>query len=222
MAAYSPIRAVIFDLDGTILDSETVSREISRPIIRKHIGRDLSDNEFEGLKGKVWTSIFEQWVPGRGLEIHNEIVEAWDRDQPPVPAYPGIAVTLHTLRKMGLALAIVTSRDSGHVPGMLKQNHLKSYFDTLVGQEETTRHKPFPDPFLLAASELGIPASECLSIGDQPGDIIASRAAGIRSGAALWGEGRLEQLSGEEPDHVFREPHDIIDFLNSGDGWKYS
>ena len=83
----------------------------------------------------------------------------------------------------------------------LEQVGLASSFDAIVTFEETARHKPLPDPVLLALDRLGLPAHGALFVRDSPHDMHAGRAAGVRTAAAQWGPFSREELAVAAPDY---------------------
>lgn len=208
--------AIIFDFDGTLVDSERVTLEVSRPVISKYLGRPITDEELNSLKGKVWKIELARIVPGRDRELHEEIVREFERKNPAIDAYPSVHRLLSDLRDMEISLGIASSRRSDNIRSILEKLGMDEYFEIVVGQEDTRRHKPDPDPLLLAAAGMNTLGEKCIYIGDQPGDIQASRAAGMLSGAALWGEGKPDEMVPAFPDYVFREPEDISALFNRG------
>jgi pyrophosphatase PpaX len=80
----------------------------------------------------------------------------------------------------------------------------------VVTADQTTRPKPYPDPVYLALQTLQIPAEEVLFVGDSPYDLQSGRAAGVRTGAALWGPHPRALLEAEKPDYLFRGFPEIV------------
>ena len=208
-------QTLIFDFDGTLVDSEKVTTDLARPILSRYLGRPISDYEINGLKGKAWKNVFKDWFPGKAGQVYDEIVKNWNTRKTEILAYEGISELLSELESKGIRMGIVSSRETHLICEDLERLSLRSFFETVVGQTDTTRHKPDPDPLLLAAAKMDVERENCIYIGDQPWDIIASRAAGMYSGAALWGEGDLQVLSASSPDYIFHTPLEIIHTLFS-------
>lgn len=207
------IEAVIFDFDGTLANSEQITFNVVRPILSKYLNKEISDSDLNDLKGKVWKTTFKEWLPDTYLELYAEIDRAWTSMNPFIPMYPDVSEMLASLKERNTLMAIASSRESGLLKQILKQNNLTEYFSYIVGQEDTKSHKPSPDPLLAAAKGIGIRPAKCIYIGDQPWDLMASRAAGMMSGAALWGEAEAEAMLRQKPDMVFKIPHDVVDFV---------
>lgn len=203
-------KTVIFDLDGTIIDSEGTALKVAKSILPKYMGGSVSEHDLNYLKGKPWIYVLKEWFPGKEQEIYNSLLEEWDRLNPKITAYDGIVETISSLRNLGIRMCIASSKEREYIIKDLEELAIGSYFDAIVGQGDTSRHKPAPDPLILAAKKMEVSPSECIYIGDQPSDIMASRSAGMISGGALWGEGVFEILASSRPDYMFRTPDEIL------------
>lgn len=202
--------AIIFDFDGTLVDSEKITYELVSPIVSKYLGRLFTEDEVNNLRGVVWKETFKNWFPDRHEQLNREISERWASADPMLPMYPGVKDMLASLRDRGVRMAIASSREKKSLVNGLVRLSIDSYFEAVVGQEDTQAHKPHPDPLLLALSRMGIEGSSCIYIGDQVTDISASRSAGMLSGGASWGEGNESILKGASPDYIFTRPHDVF------------
>lgn len=206
--SYLP-EVVIFDFDGTLVDSEGVTYDVCAPILTKYLGRPFSKTDMNDLKGKAWRKIFMDWFPQNYDNVYQEIFEIWKTSDPKLPLYPGITGMLENLKGKGVRMAIASSREHKLISNYLKRLSISEYFEYIVGQEDTEYHKPHPAPLLMASQLMGIETQKCLYVGDQVADIQASRAAGMMAGGASWGEGVYSQLIKERPDHIFKEPIEI-------------
>lgn len=135
---------------------------------------------------------------------------------PQMEVYDGIAEILAYVQQKGIKAAIVTSSPSNYCNRIVQ--HHQWLFPVVVCFHDTNRHKPNPDPILLAIEKLGNPpVSEIYSLGDTDTDIIASKRAGVKSVACLWGSNNASALSAAEPDLSFNSPHEVIEFLKKLD-----
>lgn len=125
--------------------------------------------------------------------------------------YEGIPELLGALREASVMIAVVTSTPRTYASRLL--SHFGLAVDGLVAFHDTTEHKPNPAPILVALERLNVEAHEAISIGDDPKDILASRSAGVRSVAALWGALDPETLVGARPDEVARTVADLRGIL---------
>ena len=130
-----------------------------------------------------------------------------------IVCYPEVLELLTKLHRMSYRMGIVTSKRGIHAIRELTSKQLNAVFEVIVAQEDTVLHKPHPAPLLAAADKMKVDAVDCIYIGDQPTDIEAAHAAGMRSIAALWGEGRLEKISSSRPTMLACTPMDILGLL---------
>jgi pyrophosphatase PpaX len=215
-------RAVLFDLDGTLIHSIEHIIACWQHTVRTSLGREMSREEIVPTLGRALLECFEEIAPGRSLEMR-EVYRAYQKatHDTDVTLVPGTHEALERLRAAGFTLGVVTSKGITVATEGLNLFNLTPYFDTLITYEDTDRHKPHPDPLLLASDRLGIepeyipyqnkqdgrglrlPFSQVIYIGDAVFDIQAGKAAGMRTGAVTWGAGRREELEAEEPDYIF-------------------
>ena len=203
------LNTVIFDLDGTIIDSEKTAFEVAKSVLPR-FGKKVSEEDLAYLRGRAWFPIIKEWFPDNGQEVYNQILTEWDSLYPGSSMYDGVLDSIIELHNLGIRLAIVSSKENEYIFKDLQELSLGKYFEIIVGQKDTYRHKPHPDPLILAARMLDEEPSNCIYIGDQPSDIMASRSAGMKSGGALWGEGDRELLAPSDPDYMFQAPGDVI------------
>ncbi|OPG14867.1 hypothetical protein B2M26_14865 [Ferroacidibacillus organovorans] len=121
-------------------------------------------------------------------------------------------LTLMKLR--GHKMGIVSSKWRFHVISELQSKKLDMFFDVVVAQEDTSRHKPYPDPLLLAARKLQGNPADCVYIGDQPSDVQSARAAGMINIAALWGDGKFERIQTASPNIMVQNPVEVLNFVS--------
>ncbi|MBB3127055.1 pyrophosphatase PpaX [Paenibacillus rhizosphaerae] len=210
------IAIVLWDLDGTIQDSESLAKEGTRYGFKEVLGREPTEDEFAQLVGRPVPVVYKEWfddvlakqILDTGTHYYQERAEQ-------IPCYSGIPELLKELKQRGYRMGVVSSKRRFHVVNELKSKALDILFDVIIAQEDTLQHKPHPDPLLLAASRLKCSPENCVYIGDQPSDIKAADAAQMRSIAALWGEGKFERLKAIGPTMLAYTPLDIFDFLST-------
>jgi pyrophosphatase PpaX len=129
-------------------------------------------------------------------------------------ACDGIDDVLVRLKHEGHRLAIVTAKRRATVELAFATIPLAHLFETVVGGDETERHKPHPEPLLLAAKRLRADADECAYVGDSPFDVRAAKAAGMHAVAVTWGGIHSRAvLERESPDAVVTTPDELLDEL---------
>jgi pyrophosphatase PpaX len=206
---------VLFDLDGTVIDSGAIILASMRHAAKEVLGVEPKDEELMAAVG------------GPGLEAQMHAL-APDRVQELVTVYrehneplheglvccPGIDDVLVRLRDEGRRLGIVTAKRRKTVELAFAQVPIEHLFETVVGGDETQRHKPDPEPLLLALERLGAQPEEAAYVGDAPFDVKAAKAARIFSVAVTWGGiHSRERLEAEEPDALVDAPQDLYGVL---------
>ncbi|TDF92991.1 HAD family hydrolase [Paenibacillus piri] len=202
-------------MDGTIQDSERLATEANRHGFRIVLGCEATPEELDFLVGKPALATLNSMFPGQGDLILEHGVEFYLARSHSITGYSGIVELLEQLREAGFRLGIVSSKHRRFIVPELESKSLLQFFECIVGQEDTVKHKPDPEPLLLASSVMGVRPEECVYIGDQPTDVLAARGAGMVSAGALWGEGKLEKLAPVDPDLMFKEPVEVIEFFVS-------
>ena len=127
--------------------------------------------------------------------------------------YDGIRELLNTLHDRGIPVCIVTSSPRSYCERVLQ--HFDIACASSVCYHDTRQHKPHPEPILLALQRLGVGAGQTVSIGDEPRDIAASRAANVTALAALWGASDPTALLAAQPDAAFETPGELRSHLCS-------
>ena len=182
------VRAILFDLDGTLIDTVDCILSSMRHATAEVLGEALPDSVLVRNMGVPLRAQMHEFSPEHAEELlavyraHNEIVH-----DDLVAEYPGIEAGLKALASAGYPLAIVTSKSRPVAMRGLSAFGLQGYFHDVIAYEDTDIHKPEPEPLLEAARRLGVPIEECAYVGDSPHDMNAAIAAGAVPVAALWG-----------------------------------
>lgn len=182
----SPMRGVIFDWDGVVIDS-SAQHERSWEILAEEISKPLPDGHFKlgfGKKNQVIIPGILKWatddaevqrLADRKEEIYRELVK-----QSGVHILPGARELLIALQANGIPAAVGSSTPRGNLDAIFAATGLDRFFQAVVCGDDVTNGKPAPDVFLLAAEKLGLPASGCLVIEDAHAGIEAALRAGMR------------------------------------------
>ena len=183
-----PLRAVIFDLDGILADSEPWWNEIDSKLLAEYgvIYRGEYHREVLGVSYRLAVEFYKKAF-GLSASIEElmrrrgEIATEFFANR--VGLFPSTKRTLERLRDMKVRLAIATSSVSASARPFLDRHGLTPFFDVIVTGDEIERGKPDPDIYLRAAKKLGIGADACLVIEDALSGITAGKAAGMRVAA---------------------------------------
>ncbi|HEX2533442.1 MAG TPA: HAD family hydrolase [Chitinophagaceae bacterium] len=208
------IKAVIFDLDGTIGDTLPLCIRAFRQSIEPLVGRPVSDAEIIATFGPSEEGTIAALAPAhyeKGVADYLQHYEAF-HDMCPSP-FEGIEELLRTLRERGVRIAMVTGKGKYSTALSLKQFGLKDYFEIIETGVPAGPRKPEGIQEVLDRFS-DIPKEEIIYVGDAPSDITASRKAGIPVVAAAWAEtAEPEQLKALQPDALFYSLADFATWL---------
>lgn len=216
MTASDGWTAVLFDLDGTLADTVELILRSFRHTMETHLGEVPPDERFLATIGTplpVQISAFarsdEEALAMREtyrtfqLEVHDEMVRP----------FPGAEAVLRELTEAGVGISVVTSKASGIAERTLDRCGLLSFVDLLVCADQVENPKPHPESVQVALDHFGVASSpeRVIFVGDSPFDMQAGRAAGTRTGAALWGPFSRAVLEVESPDFWFQELSGVLE-----------
>jgi HAD superfamily hydrolase (TIGR01509 family) len=180
----SRVEAVVFDLDGVIVDSEHVWDEVREELAHERGGRwhDGAQTDMMGMSSLEWSRYMHDVIglPESPAEIDEEVVRRMlDRYAETLPLIEG---ALEAVSRLGAAfrLALASSSNRSVIDAVLEASGLASAFETTVSSEEVARGKPAPDVFLEAARRLDVAPERCAAVEDSGNGIRAAHAAGMR------------------------------------------
>jgi len=212
------MRAVIFDLDGTLLDCregifwqyEQLTKEFDgAPATRKEIAAAMHGTVDQVVRALVKNTDadFEDI-----LKRHDDLrIESLVR----LRLYDGVAELLPILRRVGVRIAAVTSSNH-HSVNALDSLGVKKYFDVVVTAQHVKNPKPHPEGIEKVLDYLAIPATEAVMVGDTITDVIAGKRAGLaKTIAVTHGFGRLEELRDAGADHLVEDIPSILDVMDA-------
>ena len=210
----NPLPAVLFDLDGTLIDTIELILSSAR-------------HAFEGWPRATPTD--DEWVRGIGTplvtqlrpfaETEEEVALLLDRyrayqhvhHDSLTRCYDHVPAEVARLSGRGHPLAVVTSKASAIANRSLAHVGLDRFFDAVIGYDDTERHKPHPEPILAGLGRLGVSSSRAVYVGDSPFDIRAAKAAGIHAVAVTWGGIHpRERLEAEQPHEVVDSAEELL------------
>jgi HAD superfamily hydrolase (TIGR01509 family) len=179
------IKALIFDFDGLIIDSESPEFQAWQEVFAEH-GRELGFDWWADLVGRprthfdVYSYFCENINPAADIEQlrkdRRARVVALTLEQ---PVLPGVHDYLRGALDLGLKIGLASSSSGNHVRGHLERLQLLHYFHATRCFEDTELHKPDPTPYLAVLDDLGVAAEEAIAFEDSPNGVTAARAAGI-------------------------------------------
>jgi pyrophosphatase PpaX len=205
---------VLFDLDGTVIDSGAIILASMRHAAETVVGGTYTDAELMKAVG------------GPGLEAQmvaldpdrvDELVTVYRAHNEPLhetlECCAGMDTVLAQLKNEGHRLGIVTAKRRLTVDLAFARLPIEHYFDVVVGGDETDRHKPDPAPLLLALERLGARAGQAAYIGDSPFDMQAARAAGLYAIGVSWGRIHRREALVDDADVIVDRAEELLAVL---------
>ena len=209
---------VLFDLDGTLVDSIELIVTAALNAFASRPGPSPSEAEIRNTIGRPLPTTFGPWLVDDNdlpfliskyreyqLEHHDRLTSAYD----------GIVDAVASLDAAGCQMGIVTSKVGFMAQRALDHTGLAKYMRCLIASDSTTRHKPEPEPVLLALEQLNASAETTMFVGDSPYDIQAGRAAGVCAVGVSWGAFSVEVLRDAGATVIIDRPADLIPYASS-------
>lgn len=210
----SRIKSILFDLDGTLLNTNLLVIRAFQHTLQKHLGITVSDEELYPSFGEPLTDTLARYNPDdiQGMlatyrafdfEHHDELASF----------FPGAPETIKKLAEAGIKLAVVTSKhryvasQCSHLPV------IEDYLKAVITFDDVTNPKPDPEPILKALDILREKPARTLMVGDSPPDIQSARNAGTRSAVVGWSVFPFEVLVKEDPDYFINRFEDLLHLI---------
>ncbi len=212
--------AVLFDLDGTLVDTiplifacyeHTLETHLpgyrpGRQVLVSNLGRSLDDILFDYAKAAGAAD------PAALSRVMLQTYRSYQREAVArlIRPYEGMREALAGLRERGLTLGVVTSKVEWAARQCYEHYGLGEFLEVQVFHDDTERHKPDPQPLLLAASKGGLAPDRCVYVGDSIHDMAAGKAAGMDTIGVLWGPSTREELLRAGADALATVPGDLL------------
>jgi pyrophosphatase PpaX len=197
--------AILFDLDGTLIDSIELILGSARHAFTGFAGKAPTDEEWRAGIGRRLQTVLREYAPDDAeaerlfqryrayqLEHHDRLIRAYD----------GIVELVELLASTGHPMALVTSKSDWMAEKALVHVGLDRLIPTIVGCDTCVNHKPHPEPVERALALLGVAAADALFVGDSPHDVESGRAAGVTTVGVAWGAFSAAELTASGADVV--------------------
>ena len=209
-----PITAVLFDLDGTLLDTNELIMQSFEQLLERHypgqytrpdilpfLGPTLTEtfNSMDPLKTEMMIADYREW----NIANHDLLASEFD----------GVKEVLTILKEKGIRMAIVSTKRNDMVQRGLKLLGIKSLFEAVVGLDDVQHPKPNPEPLMIAMERLGVSKHEVLMVGDNMHDIVGGQNAGVRTAGVSWSLKGPEFLKTFNPDYMLTHISDLYEIL---------
>lgn len=205
------LKGILFDLDGTLVNTIPLIEECYRYTFIEKLGVAVSIPEIMTELGRPLKDICQKLVPDQVDEACQIYYDIYNRlHNKLIKEYPGVKDVLFQLKNLGYRLAIVTSKNKVNTVKALNYFGLEGLWNTIVSSDDCQHHKPHPEPVLKALQLMEIKPIEALFIGDSPYDILAGKAAGVKTAGITWGTTSKEDLLAMQPDFMLENLNDLL------------
>jgi len=208
------IKTVLFDLDGTIIDTNELIIESFKYTIERHLGYIIKPEDVTPYFGEPLPITLKRFSQDKWelmLDTYRQYNE-FNHDKY-TKIRKDVKEALEFMHKKGIKMGIVTSKRRELAIRGLRIFDLEKYFKVIVALEDTEKHKPNPDPILKALELLNANKEETLMVGDSPYDILCASNAGVKSAAVKWTILPFNLLEEAKPDYVINDMLEILKII---------
>lgn len=206
------IKALFFDLDGTLINTNELILRSFEYTIKTHLNIDYDRKDIVKFFGEPLRTSLERLKEGNvDAMLQTYLTYNESNHDPLVSLFPGVLEGLKLFKALGYKLAIVTSKRRIMAERGLRLLEIIDLFDVIVTPENTSLHKPYKDPCVYALKALGLSCNEAMMVGDSPFDIMCGKAAGLKTCAVNYTLIPKEELEKAGCDYFVDSIKDIID-----------
>ena len=211
---YGKITHIIFDLDGTLIDTEQPVLRAWQDTLKKH-HYEFALEELKPVLGVTAENALRTLNVSVKEQFWGDWMEMYDRYAGEAVFFDGAEEMLRTLKAQGFGLGAVTSRTKEELERYFAPFRLETRFGRIICSDDTEKHKPNPEPLLRYGELEGVSMEACVYVGDMPTDIQCANEAGAISGLAVWnGSGVLCR----DTKLLFRSPEELCGLLGAASG----
>lgn len=208
------MNAVIFDFDGTIINTNTLIKEGLNSFAERYRGHRLLEEEHRVLTGKTLEDQMAYINPHKWQVMSNHF-KIWyaHHHNAKTCAFPGMIRLIKSLHEQGVRLAIVSNNSTASLDMGLKHLGIDAYFEYVITRDDVDQTKPSPEGILKVMSLMNLKDHEVIYIGDTAGDIHAAKHAGIANAIVSWSQISSEAIMMLQPDYVLKSASHLEDII---------
>lgn len=213
------IKAVLFDLDGTLLNTNELIYKSFVYTFKEGLNMTPSKDEITSFYGQPLEYTFKNYIDNKSeidrlIKIYREYNEEIHDNM--CYAFDEVEELLIELKKKGIKVGIVTSKRESLAKRGMKIAGILKYMDIVVTPECTKKHKPHKEPALYATEKLNINPKETIMVGDSNFDLICGRDTGCKTCGVTYTEMDIEKLKEVNPDYFITSPKEILELVERG------
>jgi pyrophosphatase PpaX len=217
MSERGRLSCVIFDIDGTLTQTNELIFASFNHVAKKHLGRIFAPSEIVAMFGPPEEGALSAMFGEASVDVVMDELCDFYREHHAAMAtvHAGMEDILRFLKDRGVRLAVFTGKGKRTAEITLDGLKLKHYFDLVVSGNDVVHHKPHPEGIQKVLSAFSLQPAEVLMVGDSLGDMKASRAAGVRIATVLWDSHDRERVLQAGTDFVFYETGQLLDWFRT-------
>ena len=218
-SAIGNIDTVLFDFDGTVMNTNDVILQSWQHTFRMLCGREEDPEVLLKTFGEPLETTMKKFFPEMPVEESIEVYRSFHYDNfgDLISVFPGMDDLIAEVKRRGYRLGLVTSRLYNTTMQGLEKYGLKEYFDVIVTANDTTKHKPDPEPVNITLEKLGAKPENSIMLGDTLFDLMCAKNAGVRSVLVSWSlalSGKTkEDLGDAAPDYILEKPEELLEII---------
>lgn len=213
------IDTVLFDFDGTVMDTNNVILMSWQHTFRTLENREETLENLVKTFGEPLEATMKKFFPDVPVEESVNIYRSFHHDNfsKLIKLFPGMEELISEVKHRGYKTGLVTSRLLRTTMEGLEKYHIKDCFDVIVTAEDTTKHKPDPQPIYVALEKLGSAAENSIMLGDTLFDLMCAANAGVKSALVGWSlalkDKTAEELGEAAPDYFISKPEELLEII---------
>ena len=213
------IDTVLFDFDGTVMDTNNVILMSWQHTFRTLRNREEPQENLVKTFGEPLETTMKKFFPDVPVEESVNIYRSFHHDNfsKLIKLFPGMEELIEEVKRRGYKTGLVTSRLLRTTMEGLNKYGLRDRFDTIVTAEDTTKHKPDPQPVNIALEKLGSVAERAVMLGDTTFDMLCARNAGVKPVLVSWSLAlagkKAEELGEARPDYIITDPKELLSII---------
>lgn len=215
------IKAVVYDLDGTLVDTLTTIAYYANAALEAHGLCALQKDDYKYYVGNGAKKLVERMIVAANAspdEYYDSVFEMYNKMYDSAPTYlsapyEGIVETVGKLHGMGIKQAVLSNKPDFAAKQVISEN-LGDIFERVYGAREGVKLKPEPDALLSLLAELEVGADETIYVGDTSVDMLAGKSAGAYTVGVLWGFRSEDELRTSGADSIISKPCELLDIIS--------
>ena len=208
-------KGIIFDIDGTLTSTNQLIFNSFNFIANKYLNKSFTDEEIISMFGPTEDVILKEWCKENYETAREEYYNYYRSNHNIAKLYPGMKELLDYLKSKNILLSIFTGKGRKASLITLEELGIKEYFDMIVTGDDVDNHKPSSDGIMKFINNYKLNKDEVLMIGDSPGDVKASKEAGVKIASAMWDSYAAEKVKGLGSDYYFNTVEELKEYLNN-------